>query len=186
MTCCGRCACIVVLVITCSLSLSYLHRCCIVEMGQGGPGNSPAPSGMGGSLPVWRGGADCSLRTYVHISRVGSMVVGFRVSCFWFLHMRRLEEVVMTSLRTREGLSPEVSADASSPVTLSKCSNDWLTTFPHLSSPRCGVGLFLRGTWMRCLEFRMKFMSCSKQALSFWTRGCVVYVVSPEYVPVSV
>ena len=29
---------------------------------------------------------------------------------FWFLHMRRLEEVVMTSLRTREGLSPAVSA----------------------------------------------------------------------------
>ena len=31
---------------------------------------------------------------------------------FWFLHMCRLEEVVMTSLRTREGLSPAVSAAA--------------------------------------------------------------------------
>ena len=42
-----------------------------MEMGQGGPGNSPAPSGTGCSLPVQRGGGvDCSLHT-VHMSRGG-------------------------------------------------------------------------------------------------------------------
>ena len=41
-----------------------------MEMGQGGPGNSPAPSGTGCSLPVRGGGVDCSLRT-VHMSRRG-------------------------------------------------------------------------------------------------------------------
>ena len=45
----------IVLVMTCSISPSFLHRWCIVEMGQGGPGNSPAPSGTGCSLPVQRG-----------------------------------------------------------------------------------------------------------------------------------
>ena len=79
-----------------------------MEMGQGEPGNSPAPSGAGCSLPVRGGGVDCSLRT-VHMSRRG---YGWLKSVvFWFLHMRRLEEVVMTSLKTREGLSPAVSAN---------------------------------------------------------------------------
>ena len=109
----------IVLVMTCFLSPSFLHRWCYVEMGQGGPGNSPAPSGTGAHclfggegltaayVRMSRGGVDCSLRT-VHMSRGG---YGWLQSVvFWFLLMRRLEEVVMTSLRTREGLSPAVSA----------------------------------------------------------------------------
>ena len=60
----------IVLVMTCFSSPSFLHRWRVVEMGQGGPGNSTAPSGAGCSLPVRRGGVDCSLRT-VYMSRGG-------------------------------------------------------------------------------------------------------------------
>ena len=81
-----------------------------MEMGQGGPGNSPAPSGTGCSLPVWGEGLTAAYVQYIY--EQGRGMVGSRVSCFWFLHMCRLEEVVMTSLRTREGLSPAVSANA--------------------------------------------------------------------------
>ena len=78
-----------------------------MEIGQGGPGNSPAPSGAGSSLSVQRG--EGLTAAYIHMSRRG---YGWLKSVvFWFLHMRRLEEVVMTSLRTREGLSPAVSAN---------------------------------------------------------------------------
>ena len=50
-----------------------------MEMGQGGPGNSPAPSGKGCSLPVRRG--EGLTTTYIHMSR-GEGTVGSRVSCF--------------------------------------------------------------------------------------------------------
>ena len=80
-----------------------------METGQGGPGHSPAPSGTGCSLPVWGEGLTAAYDSTYERERG---MVGSRVSCFWFLHMRRLEEVVMTSLRTREGLSPAVSANA--------------------------------------------------------------------------
>ena len=70
-------------------------------------GTHQLPAVRGAHCLFGGGRVDCSLRT-VHMSRRG---YGWLKSVvYWFLHMRRLEEVVMASLRTREGLSPAVSA----------------------------------------------------------------------------